>query len=120
MYFTINTAAYTNRVVCSDETFTINAQATVATGTISGNKFAYDLQYKANSSANWVTYVLPGGAAQIYSNNTSGQPRTFTINATNVADGGKFRVRYAVDLVGLCDDITIYSNEFTVTKNFIT
>ena len=113
---TINTAAYTNRVVCSDETFTINAQATVATGTISGNKFAYDLQYKANSSANWVTYVLPGGAAQIYSNNTSGQPRTFTINATNVADGGKFRVRYAVDLVGLCDDITIYSNEFTVTK----
>jgi len=120
---TINTAAYTDRVVCSDNTFTINAQATVATGTIAnvpargGNVFAYDLQYKANSSANWVTYALPnGGNAQIYSNNTSAQLQTFTINTSNVANGGKFRVRYTVDLVGLCDDITVYSNEFTVTK----
>jgi len=119
---TINTAAYTDRVVCSDATFTINAQATVATGTIAnvtakgGNVFAYDLQYKANSSANWVTYVPNGGNAQIYSNNTSAQLRIFTINTSNVANGGKFRVRYTVDLVGLCDDITVYSDEFTVTK----
>jgi|GEM_PF-977491 len=119
---TINTAAYTDRVVCSDNTFTINAQATVATGTIandgSGNKFAYELQYKADNSANWVTYVLPnGGAAQIYSNNRKvGATRVFTINTANVANGGKFRVRYAVDLIGLCDDISAYSGEFTVTK----
>ncbi|EJF36713.1 hypothetical protein HMPREF1320_1536, partial [Capnocytophaga sp. oral taxon 335 str. F0486] len=119
---TINPTTYPDKVVCTDASFTINAQATVATGTIandgSGNKFAYELQYKADNSANWVTYVLPnGGAAQIYSNNRKvGATRVFTINTANVANGGKFRVRYAVDLVGLCDDITVYSNEFTVTK----
>ena len=119
---TINPTTYPDKVVCTDASFTINAQATVATGTIandgSGNKFAYELQYKADNSANWVTYVLPnGGAAQIYSNNRKvGATRVFTINTANVANGGKFRVRYAVDLVGLCDDITVYSNEFTITK----
>jgi len=119
---TINPTTYPDKVVCTDASFTINAQATVATGTIandgSGNKFAYELQYKADNSANWVTYVLPnGGAAQIYSNNRKvGATRVFTINTANVANGGKFRVRYAVDLIGLCDDITVYSNEFTITK----
>jgi len=119
---TINPTTYPDKVVCTDASFTINAQATVATGTIandgSGNKFAYELQYKADNSANWVTYVLPnGGAAQIYSNNRKvGATRVFTINTANVANGGKFRVRYAVDLVGLCDDITVYSGEFSVTK----
>ena len=118
---TINPTTYPNKVVCTDATFTINAQATVATGTIvniGGNRFSYELQYKANSSANWVNYALPnGGATQTYSNNTKvGATRVFTINTANVANGGKFRVRYAVDLVGLCDDISAYSNEFTVTK----
>ena len=119
---TINPTTYPDKVVCTDASFTINAQATVATGTIandgSGNKFAYELQYKADNSANWVTYVLPnGGAAQIYSNNRKvGATRVFTINTANVANGGKFRVRYAVDLIGLCDDISAYSGEFTVTK----
>jgi len=121
---TINPTTYPNKVVCTDATFTINAQATVATGTIvniGGNRFSYELQYKANSSANWVNYALPnGGATQTYSNNTKvGATRVFTINTANVANGGKFRVRYAVDLVGLCDDISAYSGEFTVTKGSV-
>ena len=122
---TITPTTYPDKVVCTDASFTINAQATVATGTIandgSGNKFAYELQYKANSSANWVNYALPnGGATQTYSNNTKvGATRVFTINTANVANGGKFRVRYAVDLVGLCDDISAYSGEFTVTKGSV-
>ena len=122
---TINPTTYPDKVVCTDATFTINAQATVSTGTIandgSGNKFSYELQYKANSSANWVNYALPnGGATQTYSNNTKvGATRVFTINTANVANGGKFRVRYAVDLVGLCDDISAYSGEFTVTKGSV-
>jgi len=121
---TINPTTYPNKVVCTDATFTINVQATVATGTIvniGGNRFSYELQYKANSSANWVNYALPnGGATQTYSNNTKvGATRVFTINTANVANGGKFRVRYAVDLVGLCDDISAYSGEFTVTKGSV-
>ena len=118
---TINPATYPNKTVCSGSSFTINAQATVATGTIandgSGNKFAYELQYKANSSANWALYTLPnGGAAQIYSNNTKvGATRTFNISTENIATGGKFRVKYSADITDLCDDITVYSDEFTVT-----
>ncbi|MBM0660478.1 gliding motility-associated C-terminal domain-containing protein [Capnocytophaga genosp. AHN8471] len=118
---TINPATYPNKTVCSGSSFTINAQATVATGNIandgSGNKFAYELQYKANSSANWVLYTLPnGGAAQIYSNNTKvGATRTFNISTENIATGGKFRVKYSADITDLCDDITVYSDEFTVT-----
>ena len=115
---TITPTTYPNKVVCTDGTFTIAAHGAVATGTIRANNFSYTLEYKANSSANWVTYALPnGGATQTYSNNPkAGTPRTFTINTTNVADGGKFRVKYNADVVELCDDITVYSDEFTVTK----
>ena len=120
---TITAAPYTDKTVCSNNTFTIAAQASVVTGTIandgSGNKFAYELQYKANGSANWELYTLPnGGAAQIYSNNAkTGLSKNFTINPTNVVDGSKFRVKYAADITNLCNDITVYSNEFTVTIN---
>ncbi|WP_409997331.1 hypothetical protein, partial [Capnocytophaga leadbetteri] len=115
---TITPTTYPNKVVCTDGTFTITAHGAVATGTIRANNFSYTLEYKANSSANWVTYALPnGGATQTYSNNPkAGTSRTFTINTTNVADGGKFRVKYNADVVELCDDITVYSDEFTVTK----
>jgi len=118
---TITATPYTDKTVCSNSTFTITARASVVTGTIandgSGNKFAYELQYKANSSANWALYTLPnGGAAQIYSNNTKvGAARTFNISTENIATGGKFRVKYSADITGLCDDITVYSDEFTVT-----
>ena len=118
---TITATPYTDKTVCSNSTFTITARASVVTGTIandgSGNKFAYELQYKANSSANWLLYTLPnGGAAQIYSNNTKvGAARTFNISTENIATGGKFRVKYSADITSLCDDITVYSDEFTVT-----
>ena len=121
---TINTPNYSNISNVCTETKTINAKATIAPAYVGniknlggGNFFSYELQYKASGSTSWVNYELPsGGALQTYSNNANGRERTFTINPANVQTGSSFRVKYTVSITTLCDDITLYSNEFTFTK----
>ena len=120
---TINTPNYSNISNVCTETKTIQAKATIAPAYVGnikniggGNYYSYELQYKANASAPWENYRLPGGALQTYSNNANGRERTFTINPANVQTGSSFRVKYTVSITTLCDDITLYSNEFTFTK----
>ena len=121
---TINTPNYSNISNVCTETKTINAKATIAPAYVGniknlggGNFFSYELQYKASGSTSWVNYELPsGGALQTYSNNPSGKDRTFTIDPANVESGATFRVKYTASITTLCDDITVYSNEFTFTK----
>ena len=121
---TINTPNYSNISNVCTETKTIQAKATIASayaGNIKnaggGNYYSYELQYKANASAPWENYRLPGGGTlQTYSNNANGRDRTFTINPANVESGATFRVKYTASITTLCDDITVYSNEFTFTK----
>ena len=96
-------------------TTTINAQAKIASGyTIKnsgGNIFGYFLEYKDSNNA-WQTYN-----GQQYSNNTSEQARTLSIAHSSAPAGvTTFRVRYTVTLTTDCV-YTLFTNEFTFTKN---
>ena len=96
-------------------TTTVNAQAKIASGynikNSGGNLFGYFLEFKDTDNT-WKTYKL-----QQYSNNTSEQARTLSIDHSSAPEGTtRFRLRYSVTLTTGCD-YTVTTNEFTFTKN---
>ena len=96
-------------------TTTVNAQAKIASGynikNSGGNLFGYFLEYKDSNNV-WQTYN-----GQQYSNNTSEQARTLSIDHSSAPEGTtRFRLRYSVTLTTGCD-YTVTTNEFTFTKN---
>ena len=119
---TINTPNYNNINGICNTNSTISAQATIAPDYSNkiknlggGNFFAYQLEYRKTPTSPWENYYN-----QVYSNNGNGWTRTFSINPNNTPSGATFRVRYTADIVGLCDNLTVYSNEFTYTKQVVT
>ena len=119
---TINTPNYNNINGICNTNSTISAQATIAPNYSNkiknlggGNFFAYQLEYRKTPTSPWENYYN-----QVYSNNGNGWTRTFSINPNNTPSGATFRVRYTADIVGLCDNLTVYSNEFTYTKQAVT
>ena len=75
-----------------------------------GNLFGYFLQYK-DTHGTWRDH-----ATQKFSNNANNAAKKFTINHGQTASGTVFRVRYTVTLTTGCE-YTLYSSEFTFTKN---
>ena len=75
-----------------------------------GNLFGYFLQYK-DTDGTWRDH-----ATQKFSNNANDAARKLTINHGQTASGTVFRVRYTVTLTTGCE-YTVYSSEFTFTKN---
>ena len=75
-----------------------------------GNFFGYFLQYK-DTDGTWKDH-----ATQKFSNNTNNADKKLTINHGQTASGTVFRVRYTVTLTTGCE-YTLYSSEFTFTKN---
>ena len=119
---TINTPNYNNINGICNTNSTISAQATIAPDYSNkiknlggGNFFAYQLEYRKTPTSPWENYYT-----QVYSNNANARIRTFSINPNNTPSGATFRVRYTADIVGLCDNLTVYSNEFTYTKQAVT
>ena len=119
---TINTPNYNNINGICNTNSTISAQATIAPSYSNkiknlggGNFFAYQLEYRKTPTSPWENYY-----DQVYSNNANARIRTFSINPNNTPSGATFRVRYTADIVGLCDNLTVYSNEFTYTKQAVT
>ena len=74
-----------------------------------GNLFGYFLQYKENGT--WKDH-----ATQKFSNNANDAAKKLIINHGQTASGTVFRVRYTVTLTTGCE-YTVYSSEFTFTKN---
>ena len=74
-----------------------------------GNLFGYFLQYKENGT--WKDH-----ATQKFSNNANDAAKKLIINHGQTASGTVFRVRYSVTLTTGCE-YTVYSSEFTFTKN---
>ena len=112
---TIQASAPTNKTVddCTGTT-QITAKAKIASGyTIKnsgGNLFGYFLEFKDGNT--WKTYK-----GQQYSNNANEQERTLSIAHSAAPEGTTtFRLRYSVTLTTGCE-YTVYSNEFTFTKN---
>ncbi|VDG81410.1 gliding motility-associated C-terminal domain [Capnocytophaga ochracea] len=119
---TINTPNYNNINGICNTNSTISAQATIAPDYSNkiknlggGNFFAYQLEYRKTPTSPWENYY-----DQVYSNNGNGWTRTFSINPNNTPSGATFRVRYTADIVNLCNNLTVYSNEFTYTKQAVT
>jgi len=75
-----------------------------------GNFFGYFLQYK-DTDGTWKDH-----ASQKFSNNANNADKKLTINHGQTASGTVFRVRYTVTLTNGCE-YTLYSSEFTFTKN---
>ena len=75
-----------------------------------GNFFGYFLQYK-DTDGTWKDH-----ATQKFSNNANNADKKLTINHGQTASGTVFRVRYTVTLTTGCE-YTLYSSEFTFTKN---
>ena len=75
-----------------------------------GNLFGYFLQYK-DTDGTWKDH-----ATQKFSNNANNADKKLTINHGQTASGSVFRVRYTVTLTTGCE-YTLYSSEFTFTKN---
>ena len=75
-----------------------------------GNLFGYFLQYK-DTHGTWKDH-----ATQKFSNNANNADKKLTINHGQTASGTVFRVRYTVTLTTGCE-YTLYSSEFTFTKN---
>ena len=75
-----------------------------------GNFFGYFLQYK-DTDGTWKDH-----ASQKFSNNANNADKKLTINHGQTASGTVFRVRYTVTLTTDCE-YTLYSSEFTFTKN---
>ena len=75
-----------------------------------GNLFGYFLQYK-DTHGTWTDH-----ASQKFSNNANNAAKKLTINHGQTASGTVFRVRYTVTLTTGCE-YTVYSSEFTFTKN---
>ena len=93
----------------------VSVQAKIADGyTIKndggGNLFGYFLQYK-DTHGTWRDH-----ATQKFSNNANNADKKLTINHGQTASGTVFRVRYTVTLTTGCE-YTLYSSEFTFTKN---
>ena len=74
-----------------------------------GNLFGYFLQYKENGT--WKDH-----ATQKFSNNANDAAKKLIINHGQTASGTVFRVKYTVTLTTGCE-YTVYSSEFTFTKN---
>ena len=112
-------ATQPSNVTTSDctQTTNVSAQAKIADGyTIKnvsargGNIFGYYLEFKEGNT--WKTYK-----GQQYSNNPSNHPQTLKIVHSQAPEGTtQFRVRYTVELTTGCE-YTVYSSEFTFTKN---
>ena len=75
-----------------------------------GNLFGYFLQYK-DTDGTWRDH-----ATQKFSNNANDAAKKLIINHGQTASGTVFRVRYTVTLTTGCV-YTVYSSEFTFTKN---
>jgi len=117
----ITTPAYPNITGVCDNTVSITAKASLATGykAKTGHTriyFGYFLEYKTTSTDPWQQY----GGMKYSDIPHTGELKTFSINPNNTPSGATFRVRYTADIVGLCDNLTVYSNEFTYTKQAVT
>jgi len=117
----ITTPAYPNITGVCDNTVSITAKASLATGykpkTGPGRiYFGYFLEYKTTPTDPWQQY----GGMKYSDIPHTGELKAFSINPNNTPSGATFRVRYTADIVGLCDNLTVYSNEFTYTKQAVT
>jgi len=113
--------AYPNIIGVCYNTVSIRAKASLATGykAKTGHTriyFGYFLEYKRTPADSWQQY----GAMKYSDIPDAGELKTFSINPNNTPSGATFRVRYTADIVGLCDNLTVYSNEFTYTKQAVT
>ena len=112
---------YPNIIGVCYNTVSIRAKASLATGykAKTGHTriyFGYFLEYKRTPADSWQQY----GAMKYSDIPDAGELKTFSINPNNTPSGATFRVRYTADIVGLCDNLTVYSNEFTYTKQAVT
>ncbi|NWO28653.1 beta strand repeat-containing protein [Capnocytophaga sp. oral taxon 903] len=117
----ITTPAYPNITGVCNNTVSITAKASLATGykakTGHGRiYFGYFLEYKTTPTDPWQQY----GGMKYSDIPDKGELKAFSINPNNTPSGATFRVRYTADIQNLCDNLTVYSNEFTYTKQAVT